>query len=83
VQTLSNLATRKTKLSVTFSDCVRERGKLREVIMDLTPYGVKVRLKGLRTSYDLSPASVYNRAVLLQVEKLRAEKKAKRKPVHA
>ena len=74
---MSILAKRKTRLSVEFSDCVRERGKLREITMDFTPYGVKVRLKGLRSSFDISPAAIYNRAVMLEVERLRAEKKAK------
>ncbi len=73
---MTALAKRKTRLAVEFSDCVRERGKLREVLMTLTPYGLKVRLKGMRSNYDISPAAVYNRAVLLAVEKRRAEKKA-------
>jgi len=73
---MNNLATRKTRLSVEFSDCVRERGKLRNVTFDLSPYSVRVRLKGMRTGYDISPAAIYNRAVLLEVEKRRKERKA-------
>jgi hypothetical protein len=76
---MTSLAKRKTRLSVEFSDCVRERGKLREVTMELTPYGIKVRLKGLRSCYDVSPAGVYNLAVRSHVERQRAEKKARRK----
>lgn len=76
---MTSLATRKSRLRVEFSDAVRERGKLREVCFELTPYGVTVRLKGMRSSYEISPAAIYNRAVLLSVEKARAEKKAKRK----
>ena len=76
---MTSLATRKTILAVEFSDCVRERGRLREVTMVLTPYGIKVRLKGLRSAYDISPAAIYNRAVMLHVEKVRAERKANRK----
>jgi len=72
---VTSLAKRKTRLSVEFSDCIRERGKLREVTMDFTPYGIKVRLKGLRSVYEISPAAIYNRAVLLEVERRRAEKK--------
>lgn len=72
---MTSLAKRKTRLSVEFSDCIRERGKLREVTMDFTPYGIKVRLKGLRSVYEISPAAIYNRAVLLEVERRRAEKK--------
>jgi hypothetical protein len=74
---LTRLDQRKSRLIVEFSDCVRERGKLREVTMQFSPYGVTVRLKGLRSSYSISPAAIYNRAVLLEVEKKRQEKKAK------
>lgn len=76
---MSALANRKTRLSVEFSDCVRERGKLREVTMELTPYGVKVRLKGMRQSYEITPSNIYNRAVILKVEQDRKEKAAKKK----
>jgi hypothetical protein len=75
---MTSLAKRKTRLSVEFSDCVRERGKLREVTMDFTPYGIKVRLKGLRSSFELSPASIYNLAVQKEVERRRLEKKKKK-----
>lgn len=75
---MNNLATRKTRLSVEFSDCVRERGKLRNVTMDLSPYGIRVRLKGMRAGYDISPARIYNQAVLLEVERKRKERKAKK-----
>ena len=75
---MTSLARRKTRLAVEFSDCVRERGKLREVVMELTPYGMKVRLKGMRSSFDISPAAVYNQAVLKFVAARRAEKKARK-----
>ena len=75
---MNNLATRKTRLSVEFSDCVRERGKLRNVTMDLSPYGIRVRLKGMRAGYDISLARIYNQAVLLEVERKRKERKAKK-----
>lgn len=76
---MAALANRKTRLAVEFSDCVRERGKFREVTMELTPYGVKVRLKGMRQSFDITPAAIYNRAVMIQVEAQRREKAAKKK----
>jgi hypothetical protein len=75
---MTALSKRKTRLAVEFSDCVRERGRLREVIFELTPYGIKTRLKGMRSSFDVSPASVYNLAVMKKVAADRAEKKAKR-----
>jgi len=46
---MTDLATRKTRCIVKFSDCVRERGKLREIVFQLTPYGINVRLAGMRT----------------------------------
>lgn len=75
---MTALSKRKTRLVVEFSDCVRERGRSREILMELTPYGVKVRLKGMRTAFDISPASVYNLAVMKEVARSRAEKKAKK-----
>ena len=75
---MTDLSSRKTKCVVQFSDCVRERGRLREVIFSLTPYGISVRLKGMRTGFDVSPASVYNLAVMKSVAKAREEKKAKK-----
>ena len=75
---MTALCHRKTKLCVEFSDAVRERGKLREVVFDLSPYGIRVRLKGMRCAFDVSPASVYNLAVMKFVAAQRAEKKAKR-----
>ncbi len=80
---MTSLATRKTRLAVEFSDCVRERGKLREVTMVLTTYGISVRLKGMRSSYPISPAAIYNRAVLMEVERLRGEQKAKKRRTEA
>lgn len=78
VPAMTSLSKRKTRLAVEFSDCVRERGKLREITMLFEPYGITVRLKGMRSSYAISPAAIYNRAVLMHVERVRAEKKAKR-----
>jgi hypothetical protein len=46
--------------------------------MEFSEYGIRVRLKGLRTAFEVSPASVYNLAVMKEVAARRAEKKAKR-----
>ena len=75
---MTNLSTRKTRCIVQFDDCVRERGKSREVIFTLSPYGISVRLKGMRVAFDVSPASVYNLAVMKAVAAQRAEKKARK-----
>ena len=76
---MSVLAKRKSKCVLEFSDTIRERGKLREIIFDLSPYGIRVRLKGLRGSYEITPASVYNSAVTRAVALKRAEKLAAKK----
>ena len=76
---MTPLDKRKTRLSVEFSDSVRERGRIRPVTMEFTPYGVKVRLKGMRVAFDISPASIYNQAVLRAVAAKRAERKARKK----
>lgn len=75
---MTSLATRKTRLSVESSDCVRERGRLREVVFELTPYVFKVRLKGMKMAYEISPASIYNLAVMKFVNAQKAEKKARK-----
>ena len=75
---MTALDKRKTRLAVEFSDAVRERGRLRPVTMELTPYGMRVRLKGMKCSFDISPASVYTLAVMKFVAAKKAEKKAKR-----
>lgn len=76
---MSVLAKRKTRCVLEFSDTIRERGKLREIIFELSPYGITVRLKGLRASYEITPASVYTTAVMRQVSRLKAEKLAAKK----
>lgn len=75
---MTALHKRKSRLCVEFSDTIRDRGKLREVCMEFSPYGVKVKLKGMRNSFDLSPASVYNLAVLKFVAAQKAEKTRKK-----
>jgi hypothetical protein len=75
---MTSLAKRKTRLSVEFSDTVREQGKHREITMDFSPYAVSVRLKGLRSSFLISPAAIYHCAVRLSVNQAVADKKAKK-----
>ena len=76
---MAALSKRKTKLSVEFADTIREQGKHREIIMELAPFCMRVRLKGLRGAYEISPASVYNLAVLKAVEAKKAEAKRRKK----
>lgn len=76
---MTSIAERKTKLIIEMSDCVRERGKLREIIFEAHPYHMSVRLKGMRQSYDISGASIYGLAVKQAVEASRREKKARKR----
>lgn len=76
---MSDLATRKSRLCVTFSETVRERGKHREVTMELTPYCLRVRLKGMRQTFEISPGAIYHRAAAIHAEKMRTEKRAQRR----
>lgn len=73
---MTNLVTRKTKLIFTSADIVRESGKFREVVIEAHPLHATVRLKGLRTGYDIPWSSIWSMAVRAEVEKTRAEKKA-------
>jgi hypothetical protein len=76
---LSKLCDRKSRLIAEFSETIRERGRSREIIVQLSPYNIRVKLKGTRSWYDLNPASCYNLAVSKEVARLRAEKAAARK----
>lgn len=75
---MSKLCERKSRLVAEFSETIRERGRSREIVVQLSPYNIRVKLKGCRQWYDLSPASCYNLAVAKEVARQRAEKKAKR-----
>jgi hypothetical protein len=76
---MTNLRSRKTRCIVMFDETIRERGKSREIVMELNPYTVRVRLKGLRGSYEIPAASIYNAAVARFVAQKRAEKLAAKK----
>lgn len=76
---MTSLEKRKSQLRIITSDVVREHGKLREVVLEAHPYYATVRLKGMRSGYQVSWAGIYNMAVRLHVERARAEKKAAKK----
>ena len=75
---MTTLSERKSRLVVEFSDAVRERGRLRPVTMELRPWGASVRLKGMRQSFEVSAAAIYDLAVKQYVAQQRAEKKARK-----
>jgi hypothetical protein len=76
---MSKLEKRKSRLLVEFSDCIRERGKSRPIVMELFPYAVRVRLKGMRQSVEVTPASIWNLGMMKFVAQKRAEKLAAKK----
>jgi hypothetical protein len=76
---MTNLSKRKSKLVFFTDDAVRESGKLREVTVTAHPYHADIRLKGMKTSYSISWASVYSLAVKQAVEQARRDKKARTK----
>jgi hypothetical protein len=76
---MTSLSKRKRRLIVETADVVRERGRLREVVIEATPHVALIRLKGTRTVYPISYAAIYSQAVKLEVAKLQAEKKGAKK----
>jgi hypothetical protein len=76
---MTALSRRKTKLVIQTDDCIRERGKLREVQIEAHPYFATVKLKGMRQTYEISWGSVYALAVRQSVEAARREKNAKKR----
>jgi hypothetical protein len=76
---MTSLAKRKTRFIFTTCDIVRERGKLREIVIEAHTHSATVRLLGMRRGYEISYASIYNLAVQKHVEQQRAAKKAARK----
>ena len=76
---MTSIAARKTRLIFTTNDTVRERGRLREVVIEAHTHTCRVRLAGMRTAFEISYAAVYHAAARIQADRARAEKKAGRK----
>lgn len=74
---MTALSQRRTKLVIETSGQIREQGRYREVIIEAQPYHAVVRLKGLRTSFEISYEAIYSLAVKQAVAKERAERKVK------
>lgn len=75
---MTSLDKRKTKLTFQTCDVVRERGRLREVVIQAEPYYARVRLAGTRTTFEISYAAIYQAAARIAAERKRAEKKKTR-----
>jgi hypothetical protein len=78
---MTPLSKRKTKLSFSTADEVRERGRYRQVIIEAHPGYATVRLQGMRTGFDVSYAAIYSLAVKQALAAERAAKAAKKKVV--
>lgn len=76
---MTALAKRKSRLIFETSDTVRYRGKLREVVVEAHQEFAYIRLKGTRQRFLISWAGIFSHAVKINVDKQRAEKKARRK----
>lgn len=80
---MTPLHARKSRLVLETSDTVRERCKLREVVLEAhsaTPCLITVRLKGTRTRFTVEASAIYHFAAKLRANQLRAEKCANRRP---
>lgn len=74
------LASRKSKLVFETGDVIRERGKLRAVVIEIaSPTVAYVRLKGTRTRFPFEWSAVYHMGAKNQAIRERNEKKAARK----
>lgn len=77
---MSNLETRKTKLQFTTASRFRDGGrKPRQIVVEVEPTYVMVRLAGTRTRYALPFDAMYSAAVKLAVAAERREKAATKK----
>lgn len=79
---MTALYNRKTKLTFETGDVVRERGKLRAVIVETTGGTVAfVRLKGTRQRYPFEWSQVLHMAAKIAAAQVRAEKLAARRNI--
>jgi hypothetical protein len=57
----------------------REGSKSRQIAVTIHPTWLALRLKGRRKVFQLDIAAAYERAVMAEVEKIRADKRAAKK----
>jgi len=73
------LLARKTRLTFETADTIRERGKLREVVVEAHPGYAVIRLKNTRKRFELSWGGMYQIAAKLEADNVRREKAAAKK----
>jgi hypothetical protein len=76
---MTPLSKRKSRLQFMTDDVVREKGKLRQVIVEAHPGYCSVRLSGLRSGFSISYGGIYAFAARRAAEQLLAAKKAAKK----
>jgi hypothetical protein len=73
-----SLSDRKSKLTFAVNTMVREKGKLRPVVVSPFPAYLQLRLKGCKRTLNLDYEFLYQTACKLEAARLRAERKARR-----
>lgn len=76
---MSKLEGRKTKLVVETANAVYDRRRQREIVLELKPTYMVMRLKGTRAVYTLAYTSAFNLAVRNEVARKRLEKANEKK----
>lgn len=76
---MTALVERKTRLTFETADCIRYRGRLREVVVDAHAGYAEVRLKGTRQRFTFSWGGLYHAAAKAFAEEQRAQRKAARR----
>lgn len=72
---MTKIKERKTKLAIETADTIYEQGAHRPVLVEAHPLHATVRLKGTRSSYDISWSAVWSMAVKAEAERVRREKR--------
>lgn len=72
---MTTLRERKTRLTFQTDAMLRNKA----IVVEPTPWTCVVRLKGTRTRYEIAWPSIFFKAAEIAADKLRAERKARRK----
>lgn len=76
---MTSLNKRKSRLIFETCDIVRERGRYREVVVEAHPMCAHVRLKGMRSGFDIPWSAIWAMAAKAEAERIRREKKVGKK----
>jgi hypothetical protein len=76
---MTYLVKRKSRLIFTTADTVRYKGREREIVIEVSPFIATCRLAGTRTRYEMSWSGIFQHAARVYADRLRAERKAKKK----